>query len=65
MLSENRGSVVGYQNKSYPWEGETNKRVKVIGREVAVTHFGQEGKGVWYFGGGHSSHVFVCAYTKL
>lgn len=52
MLSENRdNSVVGYLNTSYLLDRETSKRIKVIGREVAVTHFGQERKGVWYFVG--------------
>lgn len=36
MLSENRdNSVVGYLNTSYLLGGETSKRIKVIGREVA------------------------------
>lgn len=52
MLSENRdNSVVGYLHTSYLLGGKTSKRIKVIGREEAVTHFGQERKGVWYFVG--------------
>lgn len=58
--------MVGHLNRSFLQGRDNSPRIKlfVLGREVAVTYFGQE-RSYLVSCGWRSGHVFVYAYTKL